>query len=58
MVPRSDHPPFETSYQLIDEESTLRIGFFWDLLLVRSKCAKNPPNGYNSKIRNAKSFTL
>jgi hypothetical protein len=53
------------NYQVIHEESTRGRGFHRELLAylrgfrpVRSKCAENPSNGNNSRIRSFKSYIL
>jgi hypothetical protein len=63
------NPPKEwesaRNYQLIDEESTRKSGFYRELPAYlrkfrpgRSKCAENPSNGNNSRISSSKSFIL
>jgi hypothetical protein len=46
------------NYQLRHEESTRRIPAHGSCFrLARSKCVRNPPNGYNFRISNSKSCT-
>jgi hypothetical protein len=53
---------FTGNYKLLDKKSTRRMGFYRELLAhgcrlrpLRSKCAKNPPNGDSFRISNSKS---